>query len=115
VLESECQQLLQYREALENAPVLMVTGIERFAIHTNFTGTVTCVYAFTNEELPEVGNLRLLRAMFTDSYSLRPTRTVESVTEEAAGKFARLADGLRGRGVDPQEATHFLNKLLFHL
>ena len=114
-LSAAYQQLLQYREALENPPVLMVTDIERFEIHTNFTGTVTRVYGFTNSELPEPENLRLLRAMFTDPYSLKPTRTVESVTEEAAGKFARLADGLRGRGVDPQEAAHFLNKLLFCL
>jgi hypothetical protein len=114
-LSAAYQQLLQYRQALENPPVLMVTDIERFEIHTNFSGTVTRVFGFTNEELSEAGNLRLLRAMFTDPFSLRPTRTVESVTEEAAGKFARLADGLRGRGVDPQEATHFLNKLLFHL
>jgi hypothetical protein len=114
-LSTAYQQLLQYREALENPPILMVTDTERYEIHTNFTGTVTRVYGFTNSELPEAENLRLLRAMFTDPYSLRPTRTVESVTEEAAGKFARIADGLRSRGVDPQEAAHFLNKLLFCL
>jgi type II restriction/modification system DNA methylase subunit YeeA len=114
-LSAAYQQLLQYREALENPPVLMVTDMERYEIHTNFTGTVTRVYGFMNEDLPEAENLRLLRAMFTDPYSLKPTRTVESVTEEAAGKFARIADGLRSRGVDPQEAAHFLNKLLFCL
>jgi type II restriction/modification system DNA methylase subunit YeeA len=108
-------QLLQYREALENPPLLVVTDIERFEVHTNFTGTVTRVHAFTNSELPEPENLALLRAMFGDPYSLKPTRTLQSVTEEAAGKFARLADGLRERGVDPQEAAHFLNKLLFCL
>src|SRR5215217_7352402 len=114
-LSAAYQQLLQYREALENPPILMVTDTERFEIHTNFTGTVPRVYGFTNNELPEPENLRVLRAMFDDPYSLKPTRTVESVTEEAAGKFARLADGLRSRGVDPQEAAHFLNKLLFCL
>ncbi|MDQ3658924.1 MAG: class I SAM-dependent DNA methyltransferase, partial [Actinomycetota bacterium] len=59
--------------------------------------------------------LRVLRAMFEDPDSLRPARTVESVTEEAARKFARLADGMRARGVEPREAAHFLNKLLFCL
>src|SRR5215216_3293414 len=114
-LTTAFEQLQKYREALENPPLLVVTDIERFEIHTNFTGTVTRVYSFTNNELPEPENLRLLRAMFDDPYSLKPTRTVESVTEEAAGKFARIADGLRSRGVDPQEAAHFLNKLLFCL
>ncbi len=41
----------------------------------------------------------MLRAMFDDPYSLRPTRTAESVTEEAAAKFARIADGSPQRKV----------------
>ncbi|HKH12469.1 MAG TPA: type IIL restriction-modification enzyme MmeI, partial [Rubrobacter sp.] len=108
-------QLLQYRESLQNPPLLVVTDTERFEVHTNFTGTVTRVHAFTNDGLPDNKNLRVLRAMFEEPYSLRPDRTVESVTEEAAGKFARLADGMRDRGVDPERAAHFLNKLLFCL
>ncbi|CAN5540316.1 hypothetical protein BH24ACT18_BH24ACT18_13210 [soil metagenome] len=108
-------QLLQYRESRENPPILVVTYTDRFEVHTNFTGTVTEVHAFTNEELPDPKNLRVLRAMFEDPYSLKPDRTVESVTEEAAGKFARLADGMRDRGVEPEAAAHFLNKLLFCL
>ncbi|MBA3473502.1 MAG: class I SAM-dependent DNA methyltransferase [Rubrobacter sp.] len=108
-------QLLLYREDLENPPLLVVSDMERYEVHTNFTGTVPRVYRFTNRELPEPENLRVLRAMFEDPYSLRPTRTVEGVTEEAARKFARLADGMRARGVEPHEAAHFLNKLLFCL
>ncbi|MDP9475127.1 MAG: class I SAM-dependent DNA methyltransferase [Actinomycetota bacterium] len=56
-----------------------------------------------------------MRALFTDPDSLRPGRTTESITEEAAGKFAILADGLRSRGHDPHQASHFLNRLLFCL
>jgi hypothetical protein len=101
------RQLLQYRESLENPPLLVVT----VEVHTNFTGTVPRVYRFANEELPEPENLRVLRAMFEDPYSLRPTRSAVTVTEEAAGKFAQLADRMRARGVEPHEAAHFLNKL----
>ena len=86
---------MQYRESLESPPLLVVTDTERFEVHTNFTGAVPTVYRFTNRELPEPENLRVLRVMFEDPYSLRPTRTVESVTEEAARRFARLADGMR--------------------
>lgn len=114
-LNAAYNQLLQYHEPLENPPLLVVTDIERYEIHTKFDRTVTKVYSFTNAELPRQENLRVLRALFEDPDLLRPTRTVESVTEEAAGKFARLADGLRARGVDSQEAAHFLNKLLFCL
>jgi hypothetical protein len=108
-------QLLQYRESLENPPLLVVTDTDRFEVHTNFTGTVAKTYAFTNSELPRPENLRVLRAMFEDPYSLKPGRTVEGVTEEAASKFARLADGMRARGVESHDAAHFLNKLLFCL
>ena len=34
---------------------------------------------------------------------------------EKTGGGKGFADGLRDRGVDPQEAAHFLNKLLFCL
>ncbi len=114
-LKAALSQLQQYQGALGNPPLLMVTDTERYEIHTTFTDVVTETYAFTNEELPKPENLRVLRAMFTDPDELKPTRTVQSVTEEAAGKFARIADGMRTRGVDPQEAAHFLNKLLFCL
>ena len=108
-------QLLQYREPLGNPPLLVVTDTRRYEVHTNFTGTVKSVYRFTNAELPRPENLKVLRALFYDPDALRPSRTVEGVTEEAAAKFARLADGLRARGVEPYEAAHFLNKLLFCL
>lgn len=110
-------QLLQYREDLENPPLLVVSDMERFEVHTNFERTKKQVYAFTNDDIgneaPEA--LGTLRALFANPDALRPGQTSEGVTEEAARKFAYLADGLRERGVDPQEAAHFLNRLLFCL
>ena len=114
-LTAAYNQLLQYHESLENPPLLVVTDIDRYEIHTKFDRTVTEVHRFTNAELPDPENLRILRALFEDPDRLRPARTVESVTEEAAAKFARLADGMRARGIDSQEAAHFLNRLLFCL
>jgi len=114
-LNAAYNQLLLYREDLENPPLLVVTDTGRVEIHTNFTGTVKKVHAFTNAELPREESLRVLRALFADPDSLRPGRTSEGVTEEAAGKFAILADGLRSRGHDPHQAARFLNRLLFCL
>ncbi len=114
-LTAAYSQLLLYREDLENPPLLVVTDTDRFEVHTNFTGTAKKVYPFANAELPQEKNLRVLRALFTDPDSLRPGRTTQSITEEAAGKFAILADGLRSRGHDPHQAAHFLNRLLFCL
>jgi hypothetical protein len=114
-LDAAYSQLLLYREDLQNPPLLVVTDTERFEVHTNFTGTVKKVYSFTNAELPQEENLSVLRALFTDPDSLRPGRTTQSITEEVAGKFALVADGLRSRGHDPHRAAHFLNRLLFCL
>jgi len=38
-LDAAYQQLLLYREDLENPPLLVVCDLDRFEIHTNFTGT----------------------------------------------------------------------------
>ena len=38
-LAAAYRQLLEYREALENPPLLVVCDLDRFEVHTNFTGT----------------------------------------------------------------------------
>jgi hypothetical protein len=35
------------------------------------------------------------------------------VTEDVAARFAAVSDGMRGRGIDPHRAGHFLMKLMF--
>ncbi len=108
-------QLLLYREALENPPLLVVCDIKHYEIHTNFTNTPAHVYRFTNEQLTEAEPQRILRAMFEEPDRLRPGATVQQVTEAAARSFATLANGLRARAVPPSEAAHFLTQLLFCL
>ncbi len=114
-LKAAYQQLLQYREALENPPLLVVCDLDRFEIHTNFTNTPTNVHSFDLERLLASPSepLRLLRAVMDHPEELRPNRTRDELTALAAGEFAALAERLRGRGHDPHEVAHFLNKLLF--
>ncbi len=107
------QQLQLYREALENPPLLIVCDLNRFEVHTNFTGTATKVYAFDLAGLAEPDNLEVLRKVFTEPDALRPGETTEAVTQAAAHRLGQLADGLRGRGVPAPEAAHFLMKLMF--
>ncbi len=122
-LTAAYQQLLQYREDLENPPLLVVCDLNRFEVHTNFTGTVKHIYAFTLDELARneptltcsLPPLEVLRAVFTQPDRLRPTRTTARVTEDAAREFATLADSLRQRSADPEAAAHFLMRLLFCL
>jgi hypothetical protein len=49
----------------------------------------------------------VLRRLFTDPESLRPGQTSQSVTEQVAEHFGRLADGMRVRGIPAQQAAHF--------
>jgi len=114
-LDAAYQQLLQYREALENPPLLVVCDLERFEVHTNFTGTAKKVHRFDLDDLAEdpAGPLAILRAIMGNPEALRPTTTRHEITEEAARQFATLAQALRGRGHVPLRVAHFLNKLLF--
>ena len=114
-LDKAYQQLLQYRESLQNPPLLIVSDVERILLHTNFTNTVKRVYTLTLDDLLQPEKLAQLRAGFFDPEALRAPQTTAEVTARAAAEFARLADHLRRWGTDPQQAAHFLIRLLFCL
>jgi hypothetical protein len=107
------RQLQLYREDLENPPLLVVCDMDRFEVHTNFTGTAKRVHAFDLAGMAEPQNLDVLRKVFFDPQALRPDVSAVTVTEEVAARFAELADGMRVRGVPPERAAHFLMKLMF--
>lgn len=106
-------QLQQYAVALENPPLLVVCDRERFRIHTNFTNSVSKVYEIELDELAQPERRAILKAVFSDPESLRPGKTRQSLTVEVAQEFATLAQCLRSRGHNPQEAAHFINRLVF--
>ncbi|MCC7316546.1 MAG: class I SAM-dependent DNA methyltransferase, partial [Planctomycetes bacterium] len=109
------RQLCVYREALDNPPLLIVSDIARTEIHTNFTGTAKQVHTIALADLAEPPALDLLRRVFTEPDSFKPTLTPEKVTEDVAKEFAALADRFRKRGHDPHVAAHFLMKCMFCL
>ena len=116
-LAAAYRQLLDYREALENPPLLVVSDMDRIEVHTNFTNTRPSVHALTLDDLaaaPAEG-LRVLRAVMTDPDALRPARSPEEVTAEAARRFAGIARSMGERGEAPERVAHFLNRLLFCL
>lgn len=112
-LDKAYAQLKMYADALENPPLLIVSDLQRFEIHTNFTNAVKQVHRFTVEDLANHDTRRLLAAAFDDPQQLRPGTTRADITKEAAGKFATLAEALRKRGHEPHAVAHFLNRLLF--
>ena len=109
------QQLLQYRDSLENPPLLVVSDIQTIIVHTNFTNTVKQTTILTLDDLLTPSGIQTLRDIFSRPEALRPAITIQQVTEQAAAEFATLADLLRRYGEPPQASAHFLIRLLFCL
>jgi type II restriction/modification system DNA methylase subunit YeeA len=117
-LKAAYLQLNQYKDALENPPLLVVSDLSRIEVRTNFTNLSPKLYLVTLDDLAGADPseaLRVLRAVFTDPEALRPHVDRAQLTEEAARRFAELAGALHGRGHEPQAVAHFLDKLLFCL
>lgn len=114
-LDAAFDQLLLYRESLENPPLLVVCDMDRIRVHTNFTAAVNQMHEIRLEELGEPRNLEVLRAVFFDPGRLRPQATVAGVTKEVAERLAGVAQTLRGRGLEPTAVARFLDRIVFCL
>jgi type II restriction/modification system DNA methylase subunit YeeA len=138
-LNKAYQQLQQYRESLNNPPLLIVSDLERIVIHTNFTNTVKRTFEITlddvanntwvnplpdfqgrdrrlaGEGLARTTPLAMLRAVFEAPESFKARETTAQVTQEAAENFAKIAGILGKWNNDPHAVAHFLIRLLFCL
>ncbi|MFC1451774.1 class I SAM-dependent DNA methyltransferase [Verrucomicrobiota bacterium] len=114
-LATAYDQLLRYRDALENPPLLVLCDLDRIVIHTNFTGTVSDTHGIPLQDLGAPRNIEIMRAVFHDPEALRPGRTSTAVTQDAARQFAEIADAMRKRGLDPAAVAHFLDRIVFCL
>lgn len=94
-LDSAFDQLLRYRESLENPPLLVVCDMDRFRVHTNFTAAVNRAHEIPLEHLPEPENLEVLRSVFHEPDRLKPKATVAGITKEVAERLAGVAQSLR--------------------
>ncbi len=114
-LAAAYDQLLRYREALENPPLLVVCDMDRIVVHTNFTGKAPVIHDIALAELEKPEKLEILRAVFHDPEKLKPGVTREAITQEAARHFAEVALSMRQRGLDPRQVAHFLDRVVFAL
>ncbi|RRR72515.1 MAG: class I SAM-dependent DNA methyltransferase [Candidatus Viridilinea halotolerans] len=114
-LDKAYQQLLQYRESLQNPPLLIVCDMETIQIHTNFTNTVKQVINLRMNDLLKPLGMQALRNLFFNPEAFRSSQTPELVTQQAARDFAEIAALMRRYGNDPQRIAHFLIRLLFCL
>ena len=112
-LDAAFNQLRQYALALENPPLLIVSDMARFRIHTNWTNSVSVVHEFALEDLADAAVRDKLKWAMSDPERLRPGESRQALTERAATAFAALAQALRTRGHDPQQVAHFVNRLVF--
>ena len=112
-LDAAFRQLRQYALALENPPLLIVSDMARFRIHTNWTNSVSRTTEFTLDDLADAAIRDQLKWAMADPERLRPGETRQALTERAAATFAALAHALRERGHDPQKVAHFVNRLVF--
>ena len=112
-LDAAFGQLRQYALALENPPLLIVSDMLRFRIRTNWTNSVSKTHTIELDDLTDAATRNKLKWAFTDPERLRPGQTRQSLTEQAAESFAKLAQALRERGHDPHTVAHFVNRLVF--
>ncbi len=112
-LDLAFDQLRRYALALENPPLLIVSDMARFRIHTNWTNCVSERHEFALDDLSDAATRDKLKWAMSDPERLRPGETRQTVTERMAATFAELAQGLRDQGHDPQTVAHFVNRLVF--
>jgi len=112
-LDAAFGQLQQYALALENPPLLVVCDLDRFVIRTNWTNTISEKHEFSLEELRDPSNAQKLKWVMSDPEKLRPGKTRQDLTEDAAAEFATLAYRLRRRDESSEKVARFINRLVF--
>ena len=112
-LDAAFNQLRQYALALENPPLLIVSDMAQFRIHTNWTNSVSKVYEFTLSDLANAAVRDKFKWAMSDPERLRPGETRQILTERTAETFASIAQTLRDRGHGSRRVAHFVNRLVF--
>ena len=96
-LDAALKQLMTYALALDNPPLLVVCDTQIIQIHTHFTNAPSEVHTILLQDIGQPANLDKLRWLFTEPDKFHPQRTIAQITEQAAGKFADLAQSLNSR------------------
>ena len=120
-LQEALKQLLDYSLNLEKPPLLVVSDRERIIIHTTFPGYPDEPREIRIDDLIDPQQREILRWVFTDPEKLKPGKSFKAITEEAAARFATLAEKMRSREDSTpltqrsQRVAHFLVQCLFSM
>lgn len=106
-------QLLHYAAALENPPLLIVSDMLQIVVRTNWTNTVSETHVFEIDDLLLPDKREKLWNCFEHPEKLKPSKSTQALTDEAAKTFAELAFQMRGRGHAPEAVAHFINRVAF--
>jgi hypothetical protein len=101
------------QRGLENPPLLVVCDLNRFRIRTNWTNSVSEVHEFALDDLRDATVRQKLKWVLSEPDRLKPGKTRQALTEQAAAEFAKLAQRLRERGHPSETVAHFINRLVF--
>jgi type II restriction/modification system DNA methylase subunit YeeA len=118
-LDAAYQQLLRYREALGNPPLLITCDMQTIIIHTNFNNTLRHTEVIDFDRLQGDG-LQLLRDVFYNPEAFRPALTQAKITEKTADSFVAFTRSLQNQNADrkahtPEQLAHFAARILFCL
>lgn len=114
-LKRAYEQLVSYREDLQNPPLLVVCDLQTIEVHTNFTGTLKAVKTYTLDDLLIEAKRLELRKVWTEPESFNPTFEAAGVTKAVMDELVKVGDALKDRGEKADEVAHFLVKCVFTL
>ena len=101
-------------------------------MHTNWTNTESWIYRFRNEDIetsnpvdvhtlietvpkdaPELTARQVLKALFENPDELKPGKTREQITEDAAARFHEISDEMRRYKIEGERVAKFITRLVF--
>jgi type II restriction/modification system DNA methylase subunit YeeA len=112
-LDDAFKQLSQYALALESPPLHIACDTSRIIVKTAWTALTSETHEIELVDLRDFGVRQLLKNCFSNPDALKPGKSRQQLTEEAAESFAVLAKRLRERKHDPHAVAHFVNRLVF--
>jgi len=124
-LDKAYQQLLFYKDALGNPPLLITSDTQRIIIHTNYTNTIKETHVITLEDIAHGDGLSKLETIFKGDIdkTFKPDKTREQITEATAQNFIKVVESFETwvqKQTDQTEfahekQAHFFIRLLFCL
>ena len=112
-LDTAYAQLQRYAVALENPPLLIVSDTKTIIIRTNWTNSVSETHTIALTDLVDAKARETLKNCFVKPEALRPKRTRDDLTRDAANEFSVLAQRLREDDHHAETVAHFVIRLVF--